>query len=117
MTNIPAMPVNRTQLATALREARAARGWSQAELASTVGCSTETISRIEREAFEPALSTMADLAGALGLTIDELVTGNSRAKDLRADERNWLRIYEQLPPQARQSLITLGQMAVKGRNR
>jgi putative transcriptional regulator len=111
------MPIQRKQLANTLREARTAQGWSQAGLAERVKLSTETISRIEREAFEPSLSTLFDISRALGISLDELVSGDSRMAGLRPDERAWLKLFEQLPPPGRQALMTLGQMALKGRGR
>ena len=72
------MPIDREMLAYNLREARQSQGLSQAALAERVGVSTETVSRFERGAYEPALSTAFDLSRALGLSLDALLAPASR---------------------------------------
>ena len=73
------MPIDRAALAENLRLARIEKGFSQQELATRVGVATETISRFERGAFEPALSTAFDLSRALGLTIDVMIGSAGRS--------------------------------------
>ena len=51
----------------AIREAREARGWSQAELGSRLGFSQSRISKIERGAVDLRLSTLVAVARVLGL--------------------------------------------------
>lgn len=45
---------------------------SQAQLAERAEVTDETVSRMERGTYEPALSTVAAISGALGLSIDYL---------------------------------------------
>lgn len=55
-----------------VREARAARGWSQEELAERTGLSARTIQRVENGS-RPGLATARLLADALGIGLDEVL--------------------------------------------
>ncbi|MEU3183547.1 helix-turn-helix transcriptional regulator [Streptomyces sp. NPDC006923] len=60
------------RLGRLLREARGAR--SMVEIAAVAGLSAETLRKIETgRAPTPAFFTVAALAGALGLSMDEIV--------------------------------------------
>ena len=59
-----------------VRYARVSAGLTQAGLAEAAAISDETVSRIERGAYEPAISTAVALADALGVSLDAL-TGRS----------------------------------------
>jgi excisionase family DNA binding protein len=50
-----APPRRRPALGGALRAARRAAGWSQADLAGKIGCSQDTVSTAEREGHKPRL--------------------------------------------------------------
>ena len=61
-------------LADRVRDARAAKGWSARELDKRAGLAPGHTALIESGVRpNPAAHTMAQLAGALGLTIDALV--------------------------------------------
>ncbi len=62
-----------------VKRARRDVGLTQAALAEAAGISDETISRIERGAYEPAVSTMMALTDALGVSLDSLA-GRSEAQ-------------------------------------
>lgn len=62
-------------LGAAVRSGRVRADLTQAALAEAAGVSDETISRIERGAYEPAVSTLIAIADALGLTLDGLLGG------------------------------------------
>lgn len=62
-------------ISRAIAAARAHAGLTQAELGEAAGVHTETISRIERGKFQPAVETLIEIAAALGLTLDQLVAG------------------------------------------
>ncbi|MEU6706739.1 helix-turn-helix transcriptional regulator [Streptomyces wuyuanensis] len=76
MVRTPLTPEERQrgeQLGRLLREARGRR--SMVEIAATAGISAETLRKIETgRAPTPAFFTVAALAGALGLSMDDLVT-------------------------------------------
>ncbi len=59
-----------------LKEARLARGWSQAELARRAGVSKDTITRLDRADYEPRWTyVLPKLAAALGCELSDLVDG------------------------------------------
>jgi len=55
-----------------VREARDAKGWTQAELAARVAVSRKTINTIENRVFAPSAALAIKLAQALGLSVEEL---------------------------------------------
>ena len=61
-----------TELANALREAREARGWTQAELAARIGVSRKTINTVENGVFVPSTVIALKLARALDEPVEAL---------------------------------------------
>ena len=59
-------------LLNTLREARAARGWTQAELAERVGVTRKTINTVENGVFVPSTLLSLKLADALGVSVEQL---------------------------------------------
>jgi putative transcriptional regulator len=59
-------------LANRLREARAERGWTQAELAERVGVTRKTINTVENGVFTPSTLLALKLAQAMGTTVEDL---------------------------------------------
>ena len=58
-----------------IKELRNKKGWSQEKLAREADISYQTLIKIERGGIKnPKIETMIKLAGALGVSIDELVT-------------------------------------------
>ena len=55
-----------------LRELRAERQWSQADLAERLGVSRQTVNAIETERYEPSLSLAFKLAALLGCPIERI---------------------------------------------
>lgn len=55
-----------------VREAREAKGWTQAELAARVGVSRKTVNTIENRVFAPSALLAIKLAQALNLSVEEL---------------------------------------------
>lgn len=55
-----------------IRTQRAARGWSQAQLAEEVGVSRQTIIAIEKGKYDPSLPLAFTLAKSFGVSIEEL---------------------------------------------
>jgi putative transcriptional regulator len=60
------------RLGNRLKEARAARGWTQADLALAVGVSRKTINTIENQVFVPSTVLALGLAQALETTVEAL---------------------------------------------
>ena len=57
-----------------LRELRAAREWSQAELADKLGVSRQTVIAIESGRYDPSLPLAFAIARVFALQIEEIFT-------------------------------------------
>ena len=55
-----------------LREARAARGWTQADLAEQVGVTRKTVNTVENGVFVPSTVIALKLARELGEPVEAL---------------------------------------------
>ena len=103
-----------------VRRARLRAGLTQAGLAEAAGISDETVSRIERGAYEPAVSTMVALADALGVTLDVLA---GRAAPKRARARGSPLVgrladrAELLTPEAQSALLQVAKLLPARRRR
>ena len=63
-----------------LPELRAAKGWTQAELAEQLGVSRQTVISIERGRFDPSLPLAFQIAEAFDLTIEEVFLRESAGR-------------------------------------
>jgi uncharacterized protein len=61
------------EVGSVLRDARILSGWSQRELARRAGVPLSTVGRIERDAVDPRVGTLAALADALGVDLQLVV--------------------------------------------
>jgi putative transcriptional regulator len=59
-------------LRNCLRQARADRGWTQADLAERVGVTRKTINTVENAVFIPSTVLALKLARALGMTVEQV---------------------------------------------
>ena len=59
-------------LANRVREAREAKGWTQAELAERIGVSRKTVNTVENCVFIPSTTVALKLARALGEPVESL---------------------------------------------
>jgi len=66
------------ETANRLLEYRKANGYSQEELAEKIGVSRQAISKWERSESSPDTDNLIALANLYGVTIDELLNGNSK---------------------------------------
>lgn len=57
-----------------LRELRAEKGWSQAELAEKLDVSRQTINAIERGKYDPSLPLAFKISEIFNLKIEEIFT-------------------------------------------
>ena len=62
-----------------LRELRASRRWSQAELADRCGVSRQTINAVETGRYDPSLPLAFRFAGVFELSIESIFTPDARA--------------------------------------
>jgi putative transcriptional regulator len=60
------------RLANRLREAREARGWTQAQLAEAIGVSRKTVNTVENGVFVPSTLIALKFARALGKPVEAL---------------------------------------------
>jgi putative transcriptional regulator len=58
-----------------IRAVRSAKGWTQQILADHAELTRESISSIENGRSDPTFSTLAHIADALGLTLQDLLKG------------------------------------------
>lgn len=58
-----------------MRELRAARGWSQLELAQRLGVSRQTINAIEAERYDPSLPLAIKIAKLFGKPVETIFQG------------------------------------------
>ena len=61
-----------------LRELRAAREWSQADLADHLGVSRQTVNAIETERYDPSLPLAFKLARLFAKPIEEIFQDSKR---------------------------------------
>ncbi len=57
-----------------LRELRAGRAWSQADLADQLGVSRQTVNAIETEKYDPSLPLAFKIGALFQLHIEEIFT-------------------------------------------
>lgn len=74
-----------TRLGRNIAEARKASGRTQAEVAEKVGIDTVSLSRIERGAVTPSITTLDRIANALGKPLGKLFDGASLNTTTLAD--------------------------------
>jgi putative transcriptional regulator len=61
-----------------LRELRAERGWSQADLAEKLDVSRQTINAIETEKYDPSLPLAFKIAELFQMKIEDIFVPNNR---------------------------------------
>lgn len=91
------------QTAQRLYEYRKSNGYSQEELAEKIGVSRQAISKWERSESSPDTDNLIALARLYGVTIDELINGNSapaKAEESEPAEEAEAPVEEQEEPQA-----------------
>ncbi len=74
-----------------IHELRRERGWSLDVLSRASGVSRSMLSQIEREQANPTLGVIVKIAGALGLSVAELVEQDAPAQNIeiiRAEDRS-----------------------------
>jgi transcriptional regulator with XRE-family HTH domain len=82
---------------------RKARGWTQSQMAESLGVGYEAVSRMERGSILPTISKIIQVAEALDCPIDELLFESSnRASD---QAQVIFRMLEGLPEEERVVLI------------
>jgi transcriptional regulator with XRE-family HTH domain len=75
-----------TRFNTHLRRLRQQKGMTRYRLAKLAGISQEGVSKLERPGSDPKLSTLYRVAGALGITVRELLPEEGAAGRARRKE-------------------------------
>jgi transcriptional regulator with XRE-family HTH domain len=79
-------------IATLVRTAREARGWSQTDLAERSGVSHSGISALEKGKGAPTMTTLRKLANALGVPVAQLIGSEPVRGTLAQRLADWLEI-------------------------
>ena len=87
------------RIGAAVREHRRLRGWSQEKLAESAELSTHFVGLVERGQELPSLTTLAGLAVALDVELDELIAGPARTPE--PWERDALLLLRGIPAEFR----------------
>jgi transcriptional regulator with XRE-family HTH domain len=103
------------RLARRLTAGRLRAGLTQAALAEACGVTDETISRIERGRYEPAVSTLLRLAEALDLGLDQLAGEGDRPARKAASPaspivRRLRARIDVLTPRSQRALLALAEL-------
>jgi transcriptional regulator with XRE-family HTH domain len=78
----------------AVRIVRTRRGWTQDQLDRAAGLASGHVGRIERGEVDPNLSTQEKIAGALGISLAELM---GQAEEERERRRRRLGLHDASP--------------------
>ena len=90
-----------------IRELRAARGWTQAELGDLLSCSDVTVGRYEQEKRGLDVPTICRLCDIFGVTADYLLGRSSRPDPvLSPEEEQLLAAWNAAPPEIRAIIDT-----------
>ena len=63
-----------------LRELRAQRRWSQADLAERIGVSRQAVNALETDKHDPSLGLAYRIAAAFGLAVEEIFENQHRTE-------------------------------------
>lgn len=88
-----------------IRAAREARGWTQFDLGVAIGHRDSDVSRWERNVLAPKVSTMVNIAAALGVPLDYLCG----VTDTMTLSPEWLDVRNATPERQLQRLPTAPQ--------
>lgn len=97
------------QLGRAVSELRRAKGLSQRALAAAAGVSRPHVRNVEEASGSPGLVVVVKIAGALGVTVDDLLraAGWLPGPDLAEDLAS---VYEDLSVEDREVLLNIGRV-------
>ena len=112
------------KLGKLVKDARTAKGWTQAQLAAKVdGLSAADVSKVERGEKEPAQAVVREMAKALGVTQTSLVSAMSKSSSgktsssktsasegsmkLTAAEKKLVNLYRKADAQTKKAAVDL----------
>lgn len=93
-----------------IKELRTAKGLTLDQLATATGSSKSYIWELENKAPpRPSAEKLADIAAALGVTIDYLI-GREEVTLADAEDKAFFREYSQMPDDTRQKIRTMAKL-------
>ncbi len=96
------------QIGIRISRARRERGWTQDELATTVGVSRSAVAQWETGRAGQLTTNLSRIASALGVGVEFLMFGDNKRATQEAssgDELAMLRLYRECSPDDRQILL------------
>lgn len=89
-----------------IAEARAARGYTQEQLAQAIGTTQQTIQRWESGQVTPRVDSVEDISRALGITMSFIMgIDEGKKEQLSADEAEMLEIMRNITPIGKKELM------------
>jgi transcriptional regulator with XRE-family HTH domain len=76
--------IGQEDMVKTIRELREGQGWTQLELANKLGVTPATVYNWERGRYEPSASKLRALAGAFGVSMDDIALVEERAGEAAA---------------------------------
>lgn len=90
-----------------IAEARARKGWSQAELAKQINTTQQQVAKYESGRNDVKSSVMLRLSEVLEVSLNELMGVNTTYDGLTEEENELLGNYSSLSPSGRRALIEI----------
>ena len=101
-----------------IREARAAKGWTQAELAERAGVTQQSIQRYESGAREPRADALVGIARACGVSVSYLLgiadEGETARESLTHDEQRLVHLYRMTDDRGRATITRVAEGELLG---
>jgi transcriptional regulator with XRE-family HTH domain len=100
-------------LGTKIKSLRLHKGWTQADLAKTLGCTQGIITAYENGRKKPSIEKIGHIAQVLGATVDELLSSNTkttRKSEKKAKSPKLWKRFEQvdrLPPADKRAIFKM----------
>jgi transcriptional regulator with XRE-family HTH domain len=108
-----ARPANPATVGSRIRDVRSERGWTQQDLADSVGVSRSAVAQWETDRAGQVRDNLSRIAETLGVSPEYLLMGREPQGNT-GDEAALLRLYREAVPEDRQLLLRTARRLVKG---
>jgi transcriptional regulator with XRE-family HTH domain len=101
-------PIGQSSVGHRIRSIRRERGWTQDDLANSVGVSRSAVAQWETDRAGQIRDNLSRIARVLGVSTEFLLNGNTAPPDVRAfsgDELALVRLYRECQPEDQQILL------------
>ena len=98
---------------TRIRTTRIERGWTQSDLADSVGVSRSAVAQWETDRAGQVRDNLSRIADSLGVSPEFLLVGRE-PQTSTSDELALLRLYREASPEDKQLLLRTARRLVKG---